>query len=163
METIYLSLGTNMGNKAGNLKTAIRLISGLPVVIEQISSIYSTEPVGLKTQPDFYNICVRGSTQMTPFALLEAVKKIELEMGRVKQEKWGPRIIDIDILFYSNIIINHEVLTIPHPEIASRKFVLEPLSEIAPLFVHPGRGITIKELLTDGVFTENAVRTGEAI
>jgi 2-amino-4-hydroxy-6-hydroxymethyldihydropteridine diphosphokinase len=163
METIYLSLGTNMGNKPGNLKTALRLISGLPVVIEQISSIYATEPVGLKTQPDFYNICVRGSTAMTPFALLEAVKKIELEMGRVKQEKWGPRIIDIDILFYSNIIINHEVLTIPHPEIASRRFVLEPLFEIAPLFVHPGRGITIKELLTGGVFTESAVRTGESI
>jgi 2-amino-4-hydroxy-6-hydroxymethyldihydropteridine diphosphokinase len=163
MEQVFLSIGTNLGNKMANIRTALKLIADRYLEITSVSGVYRTEPVGLKTQPDFYNICVKGLTGKGPAELLDGLKKTELEMGRIKQEKWGPRIIDIDILFYSNIIIKNEVLTIPHPEITSRRFVLEPLSEIAPLFVYPGRDITIKELLSKGVFTENAVRTGEQL
>ena len=164
METIFLSIGTNLGNRMENLRTAMKLIrAGGGILVDSVSGVYRTDPVGLKSQPDFYNICVNGRTQNSPDELLAGLKKIEFEMGRVKQEKWGPRIIDIDILFYSNIIIKTEALTIPHPEIASRRFVLEPLSEIAPFHVYPGREITIKELLIKGIFTENAVLTGEKL
>ena len=163
MEKIFLSVGTNLGNRMENLRTALKLIGGCGVLVDAVSGVYRTEPVGLKSQSDFYNICVSGFTENGPDELLAVLKKIEFEMGRVKQEKWGPRIIDIDILFYSNIIINTGSLTIPHPEIASRRFVLEPLSEIAPQHMHPGREITIKELLIKGIFTENAVLTGEKL
>lgn len=161
MNGIFLSLGTNIGNKQGNIKTALELLRQKGIKIIKQSGIYLTEPVGVKNQPDFYNLCVEIETQESPGNLLASLKRIELEMGRIKEGHWGPRIIDIDILFYSNIIINSPGLVIPHPEITRRKFVLEPLSEIAGEFNHPVNGLSIIQLLNKGNFTETTARLGE--
>jgi 2-amino-4-hydroxy-6-hydroxymethyldihydropteridine diphosphokinase len=158
---ICLCLGSNVGNKKDHLVTALRLLGNAGVRITAVSGLYETEPVGLKAQPDFYNVCATAETSLDPQQLLEKIKAIELEMGRVKADKWGPRIIDIDILFYSNIIISTEKLRIPHPEITQRRFVLEPLSEIAGDFLDPASKKTIKELLKTGDFNETVARIGE--
>jgi 2-amino-4-hydroxy-6-hydroxymethyldihydropteridine diphosphokinase len=158
---VYLGLGTNIGNKLENLRTAIKLLTALPLKLQAVSGVYKTEPVGLKTQPDFYNICISVETLLSPDELLDKIKGIEREMGRIKADKWGPRIIDIDILFYSNIIISSEKLIIPHHEIKERRFVLEPLSEIAGEIIHPALNISVKELLKTGNFNEKVERIGE--
>ena len=161
MAGVFLSLGTNMGNKRSNISTALDLLEKNGIKPVKLSGLYETEPVGMKNQPDFNNLCVKAETLLEPTALLEAVKRIELDMGRIKGGHWGPRIIDIDILFYSNIIINSPGLIIPHPEIARRKFVLEPLNELAGDFLHPVDGKTVNELLNTGNFTESTRRLGE--
>ena len=161
MDGIFLSLGTNIGNKQENIKTALDLLRQKDIKIIKKSGIYLTEPVGVKNQPDFYNLCVEIETHESPESLLASLKSVELKMGRIKEGHWGPRIIDIDILFYSNIIINSPGLIVPHPEITRRKFVLEPLSEIAGEFKHPVNGLSIIQLLNNGNFTETTARLGE--
>ncbi len=158
---IYLCLGTNIGSRADNLRTAIHLLEKNGVTIIKKTGLYESEPVGVKSQPDYNNICLQVETQLDPEKLLETAKKIEKDMGRVRSDRWGQRIIDIDILFYKNIIIDSEKLKIPHPEIAARRFVLEPLSEIAADFVHPALKLTIKELLKNGNFSESVKKIGE--
>ena len=161
MARVFLSLGTNIGNKKENLRTALRLLEENGVKAAHLSGLYATEPVGVKNQPDFLNLCVETELDMAPEKLLSVIKKIELAMGRIREGHWGPRIIDIDILFYSNIIIKSPGLVIPHPEISVRKFVLEPLSEIAGDLVHPVNKLTVKELLNKGDFKESTQRIGE--
>lgn len=161
MAIVYLSLGTNIGDRKANLKTALHLLEIKGVKIAKKSGLFETEPVGMKNQQDFYNICVEADLNIPAESLLTIINMIEIEMGRTKQEHWGPRIIDIDLLFYSNIIIHSLELTVPHPEIVNRKFVLEPLSEIASGFKHPVNGLTIKELLNKGNFKERTQRIGE--
>jgi len=163
MAIIYLSLGSNIGNKTENIKTALNLMEQNGIKAAKRSGLYVTEPVGMKNQQDFNNLCIETELDMAPDKLLSVIKKIELSMGRIKDGHWGPRIIDIDILFYSNIIINSPGLVIPHPEITRRKFVLEPLSEIAGNFPHPVNNLTINELLNKGVFTESTQRIGELL
>jgi len=111
------------------------------------SSLYKTEPVGGKDQPWFVNCVVEVRTVLKPRLLLSELKKIESDMGRQPAEKWGPRVIDLDILFYGQEIIREDDLTIPHPELHKRRFVLEPLNEIAPYIIHPVFGISVKGLL----------------
>ncbi|MCE5301121.1 MAG: 2-amino-4-hydroxy-6-hydroxymethyldihydropteridine diphosphokinase [Spirochaetia bacterium] len=161
METIYLSLGTNMGNRRENLKQAIFLMGQKAIVIEVVSALYESEPVGLKTQPDFYNIALKAATDLNADELLTAVQSIELDMGRIKAEKWGPRIIDIDILFYGSKIIKSKKLIVPHPEMTKRLFVLKPLVEIAPDFSHPATGLTAADMIRNGSFTEKVDCLGE--
>src|ERR1035437_4475125 len=163
MARIYLSLGSNIGNKPENIKTALNLMEQNGIKPVRRSGLYETEPVGMKNQPDFNNMCIETELDMAPDALLSTIKKIELSMGRIRDGHLGPRIIDIDILFYSNIIINSPGLVIPHPEITRRKFVLEPLSEIAGDFPHPANNLTVKELLNKGVFAESTQRIGEIL
>ena len=136
--TAYLSLGTNMGDKKKNLLEAAEKIGNLEnTKITAQSTIIETEPFGYTEQDMFLNSCLEIKTLFTPRELLKELLGIELQMGRVREIKWGPRIIDIDILFFDDEIIGEADLAVPHPWICERMFVLEPLSEIAPNFVHP--------------------------
>ena len=145
MHTIYLGLGTNLGDRAANLQAAVAgLAKNLQVTA--VSPIYETPPWGITDQPDFLNMCLTAETDLPPHELLALLKKLEKEIGRVSGERWGPRLIDIDLLFYTHQIIETEKLTIPHPEMPERAFVLRPLADIAANFVHPVIGETIAAL-----------------
>jgi 2-amino-4-hydroxy-6-hydroxymethyldihydropteridine diphosphokinase len=148
---IFLLLGTNKGARINNLEQAAVAIELLPARIVKKSSIYCTAAWGKTDQEDFYNqvIEIEIGTELNPHALLAALQNIEVDMGRVRAEKWGPRIIDIDILFFGNLVVHKQVLTIPHPGIPDRKFTLVPLNEIAPDFEHPTLKKTTKKLLDE--------------
>jgi dihydroneopterin aldolase / 2-amino-4-hydroxy-6-hydroxymethyldihydropteridine diphosphokinase len=145
---VYLGLGSNLGNRKHNLEEAIRQV-GEFASIKKISSIYETEPWGLKDQPTFLNQVILIESTLGPTELLTCLKKIERQMGRKKSVRFGPRLIDLDILFFDDLIMQTDVLTIPHPLITERAFVLVPLAEIAPEFMHPLFNKTIMVLLRD--------------
>lgn len=145
IHTVFLGLGSNMGKKEDNIRLAIEMLKER-IDIEIVSSIIETEPYGYTEQPRFLNCCLMGKTALLPRELLEFVLGIEKKMGRVREFKWGPRNIDIDILFYDDLIIEQDDLIIPHPELYKREFVLIPLLEIAPEFIHPKFKKTIREL-----------------
>lgn len=147
MSTIYLGLGSNVGHREANLERALQLL-GERVKITRVSFIYQTEPIGYTDQPWFLNLACEGKTLLDPYELLAFAKDIEGRMGRQPSFPNGPRIIDIDILFYDDRILASEHLTVPHPRIAERRFVLVPLSEIAPDWIHPEIGQTVSELLS---------------
>lgn len=147
-EPIYLALGTNLGDRIANLQTAINLLSSKAIIVQE-SSVYVTPPWGIVDQPDFLNQVIEISTNLTPSCLLRSIKDIELKMGRQKTIRNGPRLIDLDILFYGTQVINKKALTIPHPRLHERAFVLVPLYEIAPDFVHPVLNETVKSLLAE--------------
>jgi len=148
MVIVYLSLGGNMGNREANLTQAIEQIEAGGVSITRLSSVYETEPVGLRDQPWFLNLVCEGETSLSPIDLLDMLQAIEREMGRVRTVRWGPRPIDVDILLYGDLILDSRRLTIPHRLMADRAFVLVPLVEIAPDAVHPGLKATARELLS---------------
>lgn len=144
---VYLSLGSNMGDKRENLLEAIKRVGELEnTEVVKSSTILETEPFGYIEQDNFLNACLEVKTLLTPQEFLSSILKIELDMGRVREIKWGPRVIDIDILFYDNEIIQEDNLAVPHPWICEREFVLEPLSEITPNYVHPLERKTIMML-----------------
>ena len=145
----YLLLGTNLGNKLNNLNNAREQINKSIGKINKLSRIYETAAWGNHDQPAFYNQVIQINTRLSPFDLLNELHRIELNLGRVRHEKWGERIIDIDILYYAEQVIESEQLTIPHPQIQHRKFTLLPLSEVAPDLVHPVLGKTNLVLLED--------------
>lgn len=145
MTTIYLSLGSNIGNRKQNLEKAITELEKNNVKEIKISSLYETEPVGPK-QRNFYNLVGKFKTNLKPKELLKVLKQIEEKLGRIKTYRWGPRVIDIDILFYGKQIIKSKKLIIPHKEIVNRAFVLIPMNEIAPGFIHPIYHKTIKTI-----------------
>lgn len=145
METVYFSLGSNLGNRQENLNRALDLLSQR-LRVEQISSIYDTEPVGDSSQPRFLNMVCKVTTGLEPKALLALVKGIEAKMGRLPNTTNLPRPIDIDILLYGNRVVNEPELIIPHPRLTERAFVVIPLAEIAADLVHPVTGQVIKEL-----------------
>jgi 2-amino-4-hydroxy-6-hydroxymethyldihydropteridine diphosphokinase len=136
--SIYLGLGSNLGNKKDNIEKAILRINGHPEInIVKQAKIIETKPEGKLDQPDFLNTVIEIETELEPKELLEELQKIEEELGRVRVEKWGPRIIDIDILLYNNLTIEQEGLTIPHPLVQEREFVLRSLLELCPDLKHP--------------------------
>ncbi|MBC8384025.1 MAG: 2-amino-4-hydroxy-6-hydroxymethyldihydropteridine diphosphokinase [Candidatus Cloacimonetes bacterium] len=134
----YLGLGSNLGNRENNIRKAmskIEMIDG--ITLRKISSIIETKPYGKTDQPDFLNCVVEIETQLASLELLKKIMKIELELGRIRKEKWEARTIDIDILFFGEEIVDLENLKIPHPDIQNRQFVLDSLNEICPDLIHP--------------------------
>lgn len=149
MKGIYLLLGSNIGNRMEYLREAERLIikNGIHVIEE--SSIYETEPWGKSDQDWFLNIILQVNSTLSPEKLLEKLLEIELELGRVREEKWGERCIDIDILYYNNEILKSDRLQIPHAGIPKRRFTLIPLVEMCPLELHPELSKNQMEMLAE--------------
>jgi len=149
MNKVYVAFGTNIGDKTKNIEKALKLMEERGLKITKKSSIYSTEPYGYVQQPEFLNGVVKVETQLSPRQVLKTLLQIEKDMGRVREFKWGPRNIDLDIIFFNGDIIDEEDLKVPHPDMHNRDFVLKPLSEIAPDFVHPTLNKSIKQLLEE--------------
>ena len=137
MNSVFLLLGGNLGNRQQYLQEAIALINSNIAPVVEISSIYETQSWGKTDDPDYLNQVVTLKTEIPAPELLHKILDIELVLGRKREEKWGPRTIDIDILFYGDEIIDTEELKVPHPELHNRRFTLEPLAEIAPHLIHP--------------------------
>lgn len=147
LQIVYLLLGSNLGNKKEILNKAIELLDEKIGIIISQSKDYETKPWGVTDQPDFLNLAIAIHTRRTPLEILEQTQSIENQLGRIRKEKWGARLIDIDIMFYGNEIIDEPNLKIPHPLMQERDFALIPLAEIAPDFLHPVLGKTISELM----------------
>lgn len=146
MNLAYLLTGGNLGDRVANLATAADKIGQGVGAILQRSSLYQTEAWGMAGQPDFLNQVLLVATPLGPQGLLQAVLQVENEMGRQRQEKYGPRVIDIDLLFYNQLIIDQPNLKVPHPHLHERRFTLIPLAEIAPGYRHPVLQQTIARL-----------------
>jgi len=140
-----IALGTNLGDREGNLRRAVKAIGGLGRV-SCASSVFETEPMYLDSQGWFLNCVICLESDLAPRALLDALHAIEAEMGRERGVRYGPRAVDLDILFYGDEVVSEEGLEIPHPRIAERLFVLAPLSEVRPGLVHPVLGKTVSEM-----------------
>lgn len=147
MNTVYLSIGTNMGNRMANLELVHSLISRKIGIVSKESNIYETEPWGVEGQENYYNQVLCVKTALNPASLLHKCQVLEQKMGRVRALKWEPRIMDIDILFFDNLVIQEKDLKIPHPLLQERNFVLKPLCEIAREWMHPVLNKTAQELL----------------
>lgn len=147
-EPIFIALGTNLGDRAANLAKAIAALPPEVAVVRE-SSIYLTPPWGYADQPEFYNQTLEARTSLSPRGLLYTLKTIEREMGRTKTFRYGPRIIDLDILFFGDQVIQEDDLQIPHPRLQERAFVLAPMQEIAPKFIHPVLHKSIEDLLAE--------------
>lgn len=143
---VYLGLGSNLGDRKANLEKSLQLL-GERLAIRQVSSLYQTEPVGDKEQPMFFNAVCRAETDLGPLQLLSLIKGIEAALGRVPSFAGGPRPIDVDILLYEGLSMDTADLTIPHPRMADRAFVLVPLLELSPELVHPDSGKSIRDLV----------------
>lgn len=143
----YLGLGANLGDRQANIQTALQKLSELPTItLMCVSSVYETAPVGVTDQPDFLNLVAAARTNLGPVALLDALLHIENQMGRVRTERWGPRVIDIDLLLYGSEQIVFPGLTVPHPRLRERAFVVVPLAEVAPELALPGDGVKAADL-----------------
>jgi 2-amino-4-hydroxy-6-hydroxymethyldihydropteridine diphosphokinase len=158
---IYLSLGSNLGDRAVNLERAITALPGAGVQVLRRSSLYETEPVDFLAQPWFLNCVVEAETSLMPRQLLHALQAIERAFGSRKLVARGPRVIDLDILFYGASVIRTEEMDIPHPRMAQRRFVLVPLAELAPGLRHPVLGATIAEMIA-AVQDKSTVRLWQA-
>ena len=146
-ELVYLSLGSNLGDRAANLRSALLKLPVAKVSVEKVSSFWETEPVDFREQPWFLNCAVEGRTSLQPGDLLQALRDIEIGMGSRKEFAKGPRLLDIDILLYGDLALATPELQIPHPRMLERRFVLAPLAEIAPSLRHPAWPGSASELL----------------
>ncbi len=149
MKTVYLSLGSNLGDRELNLREAIRMLGEAGVRVLRVSSLYETDPVDVRDQPCFLNLVLEAETELFPKQLLARTGKIESQLGRKRGRPKGPRTLDIDILMYGASVIESAELTVPHPRMAERRFVLEPLAELAPDLRHPVSRRTVRELLAE--------------
>ncbi len=143
----FLGLGSNLGDRLDNLRAAVAALEGI-VIIKALSKVYETAPMHLPDQPMFLNMAVRIGTDLAPLALLTALKGIESALGRKRGIRWGPRLIDLDILLYEDVVMNDTGLTIPHPRLAERRFALAPLADVAGCCkVHPQTGQTVGDMI----------------
>jgi 2-amino-4-hydroxy-6-hydroxymethyldihydropteridine diphosphokinase len=145
METVYLGLGTNLGDRAANIR---RALDALPPDFEvsALSRLYETEPAYVLDQPRFYNQVCQASTRLSPLPALHRLKAIEAQLGRQAGQRFGPRLIDLDLLLYGDQVLDLPELTLPHPRLAERPFVLVPLADIAANLIVPGTGHTVANL-----------------
>ena len=142
----FIGIGSNLGDRIHYCKSAIDEIGRFAKIVK-VSSIYETEPVGKEDQPEFINCVAEIETDLSPQNLLKDLNSVEEKLDRVRHEKWGPRTIDLDIIFYNDRVIKDEKLEIPHPRAHQRRFVLEPICEIAPKFIHPKFNVSTLDLL----------------
>lgn len=157
--SVYIALGGNLGDRPANLQEAVdRLRAGGRIQVQQLSRLYETIPWGYADQPDFLNMVLLASTSFAPQELLAYLKEVEAEMGREAAFRNAPRPIDLDIIFYDNLVLDEEKLQIPHPRLRGRGFVLAPLADIAPDFQHPGLNLSVKELLTEVNLSEAGLK-----
>jgi dihydroneopterin aldolase/2-amino-4-hydroxy-6-hydroxymethyldihydropteridine diphosphokinase len=143
---IYIALGSNLGDRAGNLLRALQLLPAWGVHIKKVSDFLETKAYGVTDQPDFLNAVARVETRLEPEQLLQVLLQVEKALGRVRKRHWGERNIDLDLLLYGNLVYQSKTLTLPHPDMLNREFVLAPLAQIAPDLVHPVAGKTIQDL-----------------
>jgi len=156
MKKAYIALGSNLGNRLENLRRSLKLLSNEKgLYIKAISNVYETKPIGGPVQGDFLNACAEIRTILTPTILLQKMLDVEYTMGRVRVERWGPRLIDLDLLVYNNTKINSPFLELPHPRLLLRDFVLIPLADIAPDLIIPGQENTVSEFVLNRKSTED--------
>ncbi|MFN0060958.1 MAG: 2-amino-4-hydroxy-6-hydroxymethyldihydropteridine diphosphokinase [Myxococcaceae bacterium] len=155
-EVVYVGLGSNLGDRHRNLRAAIDALGRIDAVtVEQVSAFYDTAPVGPE-QPRYLNAVVEMSCALSPMQLFSILKRIEVEVGRTPGPKWGPRVLDMDILLWGERVVAEPALQIPHVEMHRRRFVLEPLAEIAPHARHPLLALTASEMLAQVVAQDGA-------
>lgn len=158
-EEVLLGLGANLGDPVAQLARAVEMLEA-HLVVDRVSSVYGTEPVGHADQPDFHNLVVAGRTALEPMELLRALQGIEEGMGRRRSFRNAPRTIDIDLLAYGTRVMRTLALTVPHPRLHLRGFVLHPLAEVAPEWMHPVLGRTARELLSSATALERVEPLG---
>ncbi len=163
MSIIYIGLGTNLGNREANLELAIKLLAP-EIRLRKVAPTYETEPMYRLGQPRFMNTVVSAETDLSPEEVLTKFKAVEKSMGRQKGERNGPRVIDLDILFYDDLVMDTPMLTIPHARMHERAFVLAPLSRIAGGMMHPRLKKTINQLKSElGDFSEKIVKIDQSV
>jgi 2-amino-4-hydroxy-6-hydroxymethyldihydropteridine diphosphokinase len=153
LHTVYLGFGANLGDRQTTLRSARDLLAP-NVELIACSSLYETPPWGLPDQPPFFNAVCEVHTQLSPFELLTYLKRLEQQLGRVASVRWGPRAIDIDILFFDDLVLHSETLVLPHPQLHLRAFVLVPLAELAPQLSHPILAKTAQQLAASARATD---------
>jgi len=164
MGRIFIGLGSNLGDRAKYLRRALlELVNLHQTTLKKYSSVYETEPVGVKEQPKFLNMVAELDSMLRPDDLVHELKKIEHRVGRTFTEHWGPREIDLDLLYYGGEMLNETALHVPHPEISNRRFVLVPLKEIAAEFQDPLRHLSVEELLQRCSDTSAVRKTNQQI
>ena len=161
MQIIYLSLGSNVGDRGANLRAAVAALEGAGVRVRRVSSLYETEPVDFLEQPWFLNCVLEGETDAPAQTLLKELRRIEARMGSRKLVAKGPRLLDVDILLYGDETVDTPDLQVPHPRMKERRFVLEPLAEIAPELQHPSWSGTVSDLLARTQDRSEVRRLGE--
>lgn len=158
MKRVYLSLGSNLGDRSGNIERALDALVATGLEVRRVSSFYRTEPVEFRQQPWFINCVAEVETELLPLQLLKAVQKVERDLGRRRSINKGPRKIDIDILLYENVVVRSAALNIPHERMAERRFVLVPLRELEAGLRHPVTERTVVEMLKETADTSQVIR-----
>jgi 2-amino-4-hydroxy-6-hydroxymethyldihydropteridine diphosphokinase len=158
MKRVFLSLGSNLGDRSGNIQRALDALGAAGLEVRRVSSFYRTEPVEFRQQPWFVNCVAEVATDLLPLQLLKAIQRVERGLGRRRGINKGPRKIDIDILLYENVVVRSAALTIPHESMAERRFVLVPLRELEAVLRHPVTERTVLEMLNETADTGQVIR-----